>query len=252
MGSTYLSSLSLQKHIRIKHMRTVNWVAPTYPQWFLFFNFYFEGVSQLGGVNMPPRDVSYFLKGWGLVFPSNSPCSHQYPIKILLFSSSSQTIPIKFLLFPSTTHQYLFIFIKFPKSSHQISLVPINKPSISFCSHQVPKKFLCSHQNAFVPMAMEDRQVSTGEHRWARRWTVRLVRDSGRVLNGVPQFVGRHGGRPTSAACGSAESPDFRPARFCGGSRADLLFARQFCAFPLAGATREKERERERENCGAR
>jgi hypothetical protein len=75
---------------------------------------------------------------------------------------------------------------------------------------------------------------------------VRLVRDSGRVLNGVPQFVGRHGGRPTSAACGSAESPDFRPARFCGGSRADLLFARQFCAFPLAGATREKERERER------
>jgi hypothetical protein len=26
---------------------------------------------------------------------------------------------------------------------------------------------------------------------WARRWTVKLVRDSGRVLNGAPQFVGR-------------------------------------------------------------
>jgi hypothetical protein len=72
---------------------------------------------------------------------------------------------------------------------------------------------------------------------------VRLVRDSGRVLNGVPQFVGRHSGRPTSAACGRAESPDFRPARFCGGSRADLLLARQFCAFSFVGATRERERE---------
>jgi len=29
------------------------------------------------------------------------------------------------------------------------------------------------------------------EHGWARRWTVKLVRDSGRVLNGAPQFVGR-------------------------------------------------------------
>ncbi len=28
---------------------------------------------------------------------------------------------------------------------------------------------------------------------WARRWTVKLVRDSGRVLNGAPQFVGRKG-----------------------------------------------------------
>jgi len=51
---------------------------------------------------------------------------------------------------------------------------------------------------------------------------VRLVRDSGRVLNGVPQLVGRPEGEPhgrqTSAAYGRAESPDFLPARFCGGS----------------------------------
>jgi hypothetical protein len=67
-------------------------------------------------------------------FPNNS---HQQPINIFLFSSSSQKVLIKFLLFPSTTHQ-------------------------SFCSHRVPKKF-------FVPMAMEDRQVSTGEHE-GERW----------------------------------------------------------------------------------
>jgi hypothetical protein len=41
---------------------------------------------------------------------------------------------------------------------------------------------------------------------------VRLVRVSGRVLNGVPH------GRETSAGCGKAESPDFLPARFCGRS----------------------------------
>ncbi len=35
---------------------------------------------------------------------------------------------------------------------------------------------------------MKDREVSTGEH---EDETVRLVRDSGRVLNGAPQFVGR-------------------------------------------------------------
>jgi hypothetical protein len=47
-------------------------------------------------------------------------------------------------------------------------LVPINNPSISFGSHQVPKEFpikflllsSSSHQIPFVPIAMEDRQVS--------------------------------------------------------------------------------------------
>jgi hypothetical protein len=45
---------------------------------------------------------------------------------------------------------------------------------------------------------------------------VRLVRDSGRVGNGAPQFVGgrkgSHSGRQTSAGCGRAESRDFLPA----------------------------------------
>jgi hypothetical protein len=65
---------------------------------------------------------------------------------------------------------------------------------------------------------------------------VRLVRDSGRVLNGAPQFVGRHSGRQTSAGCGRAESPDFRAARFCGRSRADLRF--------FLGGRDPRERER--------
>ncbi len=103
----------------------------------MFLNF--ARVSQLGGANMLPMDVSYLFEGVGDWFPikfpksshqipfvpinipSNSFCSHQYPIKILLFSPSSQTIIIKFLLFPSITHQIPFIPIKFP--------------SKSFCSH---------------------------------------------------------------------------------------------------------------------
>ncbi len=123
-----------------------------------------------------------FLKGSGIDFPS-----------------SLQTVPKKILLFPSMSHQNPFVLIKFPKNSHQIPFVPINNPSTSFCSHQVPEQFpsrfllfpSSSHQNRFVPMAMEDRQVSTGER--ALRWT---VRDSGRVLNGAPQFVGRPEGEP--------------------------------------------------------
>jgi len=71
---------------------------------------------------MHPMDVSYFLKVWGVEFPSSSHCSHQ-----------------------------LFIV------SHQIPLVPINNPSKSFCSHQLEvliKFFLfpsTSHQFIFVP-----------------------------------------------------------------------------------------------------
>jgi hypothetical protein len=51
---------------------------------------------------------------------------------------------------------------------------------------------------------------------------VRLVRDSGRVLNGVPHLVGRPEGEPhgrqTSAGYGRAESPEFLPGSFCGRS----------------------------------
>jgi hypothetical protein len=45
------------------------------------------------------------------------------------------------------------------------------------------KFLLKTHQNPFVLMAMEDRQVSTKVNGTRER--------SGRVLNGAPQFVGR-------------------------------------------------------------
>jgi hypothetical protein len=80
--------------------------------------------------------ISFWRVG-GLISHKVPISSCQYPIKILLFPSSSQKVPIRFLLFLSVTHQYPF----FPSSPHQIPLVPINNPSISFCSHQVLKKF---------------------------------------------------------------------------------------------------------------
>jgi hypothetical protein len=91
-------------------------MAPTCPQGcFLFF----EGLNQLGGTHMPPRHAYYVFEGVGASFPIKFPnSSHQYPIKILLFSSSSQTILIKFLVFSSITHKKKFLPIKFPKSFH--------------------------------------------------------------------------------------------------------------------------------------
>jgi hypothetical protein len=134
---------------------------------------------------MPPREVSYFFEGVGALFPINNPsisfCSHQVP---KIFPSNS-----------SCSHQI-------PKNSHQIPLVFINNPSISFHSHQVPKQFpsssssshqvpikfvlfpSCSHQNPFVPMAMEDRQVSTTVNGETHE-------DSSRLLN-----MGRPKGEP--------------------------------------------------------
>jgi hypothetical protein len=124
VGRTYPSSLSLKK---TRHVRSAN------------VSYFFEGVSQLGGANMPPRDISCHFEGVGAWFPIKFP-----------------NCPIKFLLFPSLYHQNPFVLIKFPKNSHQIPLVPINNPSKSFYSHQVPRKFyqipfvpiiiLCSHQ----------------------------------------------------------------------------------------------------------
>ncbi len=52
---------------------------------------------------------------------------------------------------------------------------------------------------------------------------MKLVRDSGRVLYGAPQFVGRPEGTLQWQA-------GFQPARSCGRSRADLLLARQSAA----------------------
>jgi len=169
---------------------------------------------------MPLRDVSYLFERRGAWFPIKFPnSSHQYPIKILLlasssqknlikfflFSSSSQKVPIKFLLFLSITHQYPFVLIKFPNDSHQISLVPI--------------KIL------LFPWLWR-------VGRWARRGTVRLVRDSGRVLNEASQFVGR----PEGELQWQADVCRVRQSRNSGISacqvlwRADLLLAWQSAA----------------------
>jgi hypothetical protein len=83
--------------------------------------------------------------------------------------------------------------------------------------------------------------------RWARRWTVKLVRDSGGVLNGAPQFAGRPEGEVQWHAdvyrVRQSRTSDFQPARCCGWSRGDLLLARQSaallpsCARPICHAT---------------
>jgi hypothetical protein len=74
MGSSYLSSLSLKQHIRMKHVRSANWVAPkTCPRDVSFLSVLFEAVSQLHGINMPPRDVSYLFEGVGTWFPIKFP-----------------------------------------------------------------------------------------------------------------------------------------------------------------------------------
>jgi hypothetical protein len=107
---------------------------------------------------MPPRDVSYFLKGWAIGWCRHAPkgcfllfwkgrglisyqvpkqfpsITYQNPFVLIKF----QTIPIKFLLFSSITHQNLSVPIKFQK----IPLIPISNLSKSFCFHQVPIKFL--------------------------------------------------------------------------------------------------------------
>jgi len=63
---------------------------------------------------------------------------------------------------------------------------------------------------------------------WTRRWTVKLVRHSGRMLNGAPQFVGRPERElHWQAGCDPTERQDFLPARFCGASHADLLLSRR-------------------------
>ncbi len=76
-----------------------------------------EGMSQLGGANMPPRAVSYLFEGVGAGFPIKFPhSSHQIPlvpIKIPSKSFYSHPVPKK-------------IPIRFPESSHQILLVPFN------------------------------------------------------------------------------------------------------------------------------
>jgi hypothetical protein len=132
-------------------------------------------------------------------------------------------------LFPSSSHQYSFILI----SSHQYSFVLIS-------SQKIP---LVPINSLFVPIKILLFPWRWRTGRWAQVSTkVRLVRDSGRVVNGAPQFVGTkgsHSGRQTSAGCGRAESRDFLPARFCRGSRADLLHAAVCHASSCMCATQE-------------
>jgi hypothetical protein len=150
---------------------------------------------------MLPRDVSYLFEGvGGLIshqvpkqFSSNSSCSHQVPPKnshqISLvpinypssksfcshqvphkfpsnFSCSHQLPIIKILLFPPIKFQSNSFL--FQSSSHQIPVVPINKSSVSFCSHQAPKKnlikFLLFPSKSFCSHVYGGyRQVSRGE-----------------------------------------------------------------------------------------
>ncbi len=63
MGSTYPSSLSLKNHIRIKTCEECQVDGTNMPLG--MFLLFFEGVSQLGGANMPPRDVYYLFEGVG-------------------------------------------------------------------------------------------------------------------------------------------------------------------------------------------
>jgi hypothetical protein len=64
--------------------------------------------------------------------------------------------------------------------------------------------------------------------RWARRWTVKLVRDSGGVLNGAPQFAGRPegevSGTQTSTGCGRAERRTFSLPGFVA-DRGEICFS---------------------------
>jgi hypothetical protein len=194
---------------------------------------------QLRRTNIPPRDNFIFIfwraRGEPIGWRKHAPKDY-----FLFFEGVGAWFPIKF-----------------PNSSHQIPLVPINIPSKSFCSHQVLKQFpsnsSCSHQQPISILLFVIKFPKSSHQIPLRRWTVGLVRDSRRVLNGVPQFVGRHSGRPTSAGCGRAESLDFLPATFCV-DRGQICFSRGSSALlPLwARPERERERERERENSGSR
>ncbi len=111
--------------------------------------------------------------------------SETVPVKFLLFPSIThqnpfvlKQFPSKFLLFPSITHQNLFVPIKFSNSSNQIPLVPINNPSKSFCSHQLPINFTLFPSNfLFFPT-----QPYINPHK-----ALKFVRDWGRRLLGVAE-----------------------------------------------------------------
>jgi hypothetical protein len=123
MGSTYPSSLSLNNNIRIKHVRSANWMAPTCPHG--YFSFFWRGEPIGWHTHAPKACLLCFWRGGCL----------------LDFPSSSQTVPIEFLLFPSISNQNSFVLIKFPNNSHQIPLVLINNPSNSFVPIKFPKSF---------------------------------------------------------------------------------------------------------------
>jgi hypothetical protein len=81
-------------------------------------------------------------------------------------------------------------------------------------------------------MAMECRQVSTLEHEGER---LKLVRDSGQSAKRSAAVRGQAGRGATVAGGRRPDAAEqdvgiFWPARFCGGSRADLLLERQSTA----------------------
>jgi len=87
MGSSYPSSLSPKKNLRIKHVRRANWMAPTCPQ----------------------RMFLVFTKGWGGLN------SHQVPIVPIKLPNSTHQIPLVPINNPSKSF-----------CSHQVFIVPIN------------------------------------------------------------------------------------------------------------------------------
>jgi hypothetical protein len=81
--------------------------------------------------------------------------------------------------------------------------------------------------------------MQAGEHAGARSWTMKLP-NSGAVLNGAPQFVGRPEGELQWQADVGRVRPNrssiFSACQVCGRSRADLLLERQSAAlFPSCG-----------------
>jgi len=192
MGSTYPNSLFLKKHIRIKHVRSAN----------------------LGGTNkgMLFHNPASMSKGaWSNIF-----------YNILFTLTWYLNNILSHLRLNIWWCRKIFCHVWWINDMYGWKcgwkMVPINNSSKSFCSHQVPIKIL-----------LFSRLWRIG--RWAGRWSVRLLRDSGRVLNKAPQFVGRPEGELQWQAdicrrCSRVASQDFLPARFCGRSWADLLLMR--------------------------
>ncbi len=155
MGNTYLGILSLKEceHIRKKHVKSVNWVAPTCLQrWFLFF---WKGEPIGWRKTCPQEDFFNLFEGVGAWFPIKSSCSHQNPFVLIKFPNNSHQIPLVPINNQSKSFCSQKVLIKFfllPSNSQKVLIKFLLFPSIPFCYHQVPKQFFlfpsksfCSH-----------------------------------------------------------------------------------------------------------